>query len=70
MQKLVEQLLKGIESNLKRELFYWHAYYVTFFFHRAFINRFVSSYIPAIYIIICVFMINRIRDFHQELQLY
>ncbi|XP_028774652.1 uncharacterized protein LOC114731608 [Neltuma alba] len=27
LRKLVEQLLKGIESNLKRELFYWHAYY-------------------------------------------
>ncbi|KAK4260839.1 hypothetical protein QN277_003903 [Acacia crassicarpa] len=27
LRKLVEQLLKGIDSNLKRELFYWHAYY-------------------------------------------
>ncbi|XP_054823191.1 replication factor C subunit 3-like [Prosopis cineraria] len=27
LRKLVEQLLKGIESSLKRELFYWHAYY-------------------------------------------
>ncbi|KAM0932896.1 putative DNA polymerase III, clamp loader complex, gamma/delta/delta subunit [Dioscorea sansibarensis] len=27
MQKLVEQFLKGIETSLKRELYYWHAYY-------------------------------------------
>nr|KYP66791.1 Replication factor C subunit 3 [Cajanus cajan] len=27
LQKLVEQLLKRIESSLKRELYYWHAYY-------------------------------------------
>ncbi|XP_039143885.1 uncharacterized protein LOC120280993 [Dioscorea cayenensis subsp. rotundata] len=25
--KLVEQFLKGIETSLKRELYYWHAYY-------------------------------------------
>lgn len=29
MQKLVEQFLKGIETSLKRELYYWHAYYVS-----------------------------------------
>nr|XP_029124364.1 uncharacterized protein LOC105058758 isoform X3 [Elaeis guineensis] len=27
LQKLVEQFLKGIEAGLKRELYYWHAYY-------------------------------------------
>ncbi|XP_077220335.1 uncharacterized protein LOC143854333 [Tasmannia lanceolata] len=27
LQKLVEQFLKGIEASLKRELYYWHAYY-------------------------------------------
>ncbi|XP_021907991.1 uncharacterized protein LOC110822243 isoform X1 [Carica papaya] len=27
LQKLVEQFLKGIEASLKREVFYWHAYY-------------------------------------------
>ncbi|KAF7828880.1 Replication factor C subunit 3 isoform A [Senna tora] len=27
LRKLVEQLLKGIDASLKRELFYWHAYY-------------------------------------------
>ncbi|KAH7566380.1 hypothetical protein JRO89_XS08G0150100 [Xanthoceras sorbifolium] len=25
--KLVEQFLKGVEASLKREIFYWHAYY-------------------------------------------
>ncbi|CAK9152375.1 unnamed protein product [Ilex paraguariensis] len=25
--KLVEQFLKGVEASLKRELYYWHAYY-------------------------------------------
>lgn len=29
MQKLVEQFLKGIEAGMKRELYYWHAYYVS-----------------------------------------
>ncbi|RDY09353.1 hypothetical protein CR513_06288, partial [Mucuna pruriens] len=28
MQKLVEQLLKRIDASLRRELYYWHAYYV------------------------------------------
>ncbi|ESW28966.1 hypothetical protein PHAVU_002G032800 [Phaseolus vulgaris] len=27
LQKLVEHLLERIEANLKRELYYWHAYY-------------------------------------------
>ncbi|XP_072999614.1 uncharacterized protein [Typha latifolia] len=27
LQKLVEQFLKGIEAGIKRELYYWHAYY-------------------------------------------
>ncbi|XP_059623625.1 uncharacterized protein LOC132266682 [Cornus florida] len=27
LQKLVEQFLKGVEGSLKRELYYWHAYY-------------------------------------------
>ncbi|KAH1110813.1 hypothetical protein GYH30_009566 [Glycine max] len=27
LQKLVEHLLKRIEANLRRELYYWHAYY-------------------------------------------
>ncbi|XP_062102428.1 uncharacterized protein LOC133812653 [Humulus lupulus] len=27
LQKLVEQFLKGIEANIKRELYYWHGYY-------------------------------------------
>ncbi|WOL00374.1 hypothetical protein Cni_G09087 [Canna indica] len=27
LQKLVEEFLKGIEGRLKRELYYWHAYY-------------------------------------------
>ncbi|KAM6591678.1 hypothetical protein CsatA_014283 [Cannabis sativa] len=27
LQKLVEQFLKGIDANIKRELYYWHAYY-------------------------------------------
>ncbi|XP_058092052.1 uncharacterized protein LOC131237953 isoform X2 [Magnolia sinica] len=27
LQKLVEQFLKGVEASLKRELYYWHAYY-------------------------------------------
>ncbi|KAA8531896.1 hypothetical protein F0562_006387 [Nyssa sinensis] len=27
LQKLVEQFLKGIEASLRRELYYWHAYY-------------------------------------------
>ncbi|RYQ80121.1 hypothetical protein Ahy_Scaffold1g106739 isoform C [Arachis hypogaea] len=27
MQKLVEELLKRIEVSLKREVYYWHAYY-------------------------------------------
>ncbi|XVF62058.1 hypothetical protein PTKIN_Ptkin08bG0186600 [Pterospermum kingtungense] len=27
LQKLVEQFLKQIEASLKRELYYWHAYY-------------------------------------------
>ncbi|KAJ6989973.1 Replication factor C subunit 3 [Populus alba x Populus x berolinensis] len=26
-QKLVEQFLKGVEANSRRELYYWHAYY-------------------------------------------
>ncbi|KAM0001684.1 hypothetical protein Hdeb2414_s0363g00877291 [Helianthus debilis subsp. tardiflorus] len=30
MQKLIEQLLKGVEANIKRELYYWHGYYVKF----------------------------------------
>ncbi|KAL8217784.1 hypothetical protein R6Q57_021157 [Mikania cordata] len=25
--KLIEQLLKGVEANIKRELYYWHGYY-------------------------------------------
>nr|XP_043616255.1 uncharacterized protein LOC122588195 [Erigeron canadensis] len=25
--KLIEQFLKGVESNVKRELYYWHGYY-------------------------------------------
>lgn len=29
MQKLVEEFLKGVEASLKRELYYWHAYYVS-----------------------------------------
>ncbi|KAF5791338.1 putative P-loop containing nucleoside triphosphate hydrolase [Helianthus annuus] len=28
--KLIEQLLKGVEANIKRELYYWHGYYVKF----------------------------------------
>ncbi len=32
MQKLVEQFLKRIEASSKRELYYWHAYYVSFIF--------------------------------------
>lgn len=31
MQKLVEQFLKGVEASLKRELYYWHGYYVSYF---------------------------------------
>ncbi|KAA8547382.1 hypothetical protein F0562_003754 [Nyssa sinensis] len=27
LQKLIEQFLKGVETSLKRELYYWHAYY-------------------------------------------
>ncbi|XP_024028568.1 uncharacterized protein LOC21391900 [Morus notabilis] len=27
LQKLVEQFLKGIEASIKRQLYYWHAYY-------------------------------------------
>ncbi|KAF8377918.1 hypothetical protein HHK36_031306 [Tetracentron sinense] len=27
LQKLVEQFLKGVEASLKREVYYWHAYY-------------------------------------------
>ncbi|XP_058092048.1 uncharacterized protein LOC131237952 isoform X2 [Magnolia sinica] len=27
LQKLVEQFLRGVEASLKRELYYWHAYY-------------------------------------------
>ncbi|XP_042379004.1 uncharacterized protein LOC121971688 isoform X1 [Zingiber officinale] len=27
LQKLVEELLKGVERSRKREIFYWHAYY-------------------------------------------
>ncbi|KAJ7953027.1 Replication factor C subunit 3 [Quillaja saponaria] len=27
LQKLVEQFIKRVDSNLRRELFYWHAYY-------------------------------------------
>lgn len=29
VQKLVEQFLKGIDASLKRDLYYWHAYYVS-----------------------------------------
>ncbi|KAJ8641391.1 hypothetical protein MRB53_018085 [Persea americana] len=29
LQKLVEEFLKGVEASLKRELYYWHAYYVS-----------------------------------------
>ncbi|XP_057449361.1 uncharacterized protein LOC130740700 isoform X2 [Lotus japonicus] len=31
--KLVDQLLKRIDGSLKRELYYWHAYYVSFSFY-------------------------------------
>ncbi|PON74019.1 Replication factor C [Trema orientale] len=27
LQKLVEEFLKGIDASIKRELYYWHAYY-------------------------------------------
>lgn len=27
LQKLVEQFLKGVDAGIKRELYYWHAYY-------------------------------------------
>ncbi|XP_076882448.1 replication factor C subunit 3-like [Bidens hawaiensis] len=27
LQKLIEQFLKGVEANIKRELYYWHGYY-------------------------------------------
>ncbi|XP_076886254.1 replication factor C subunit 3-like [Bidens hawaiensis] len=30
--KLIEQFLKGVEANIKRELYYWHGYYVKFLF--------------------------------------
>ncbi|XP_039069825.1 replication factor C subunit 3-like [Hibiscus syriacus] len=29
LQKLVEEFLKKVEAGLKRELYYWHAYYVS-----------------------------------------
>jgi hypothetical protein len=29
IQKLVEQLLRRTEAGLKKELYYWHAYYVS-----------------------------------------
>ncbi|KAJ9561921.1 LOW QUALITY PROTEIN: hypothetical protein OSB04_007081 [Centaurea solstitialis] len=29
LQKLIEQFLKGVEATLKRELYYWHQYYVS-----------------------------------------
>lgn len=32
-QKLVEQLLKRVEAGSRRELYYWHAYYVSFINH-------------------------------------
>lgn len=28
-QKLVEQFLKRVDGGLKREIYYWHAYYVS-----------------------------------------
>ncbi|CAA2969243.1 Replication factor C, subunit RFC3 [Olea europaea subsp. europaea] len=31
--KLVEQFLRGVEANSKRELYYWYAYYVSFVLH-------------------------------------
>lgn len=30
LQKLVELFLKGIHANIKRDVYYWHAYYVSF----------------------------------------
>lgn len=29
VQKLVEQFLRRIDASLKRDLYYWHAYYVS-----------------------------------------
>lgn len=28
-QKLVEQVLRGVDAGLKREIYYWYAYYVS-----------------------------------------
>ncbi|KAJ0873597.1 hypothetical protein HanPSC8_Chr11g0454291 [Helianthus annuus] len=29
MQKLIEQFLKSVEANVKKELYYWHGYYAS-----------------------------------------
>jgi hypothetical protein len=33
LQKMVELFLKGIHATIKREVYYWHGYYVSLIYH-------------------------------------
>jgi len=41
----VEQFLKGVEANSRRELYYWHAYYVSSLYH--FVSPFLLVFRPS-----------------------
>ncbi|KAK9054237.1 hypothetical protein SSX86_025315 [Deinandra increscens subsp. villosa] len=46
--KLIEQFLKGVEANIKRELYYWHGYYASscpcIIFIYLFLEEFVAKF--------------------------
>jgi hypothetical protein len=49
LQKLVELFLKGIQTSVKREVYYWHAYYVSLLVLPICMHFYIMSYANAIW---------------------